>query len=265
MKAALAQLTPTADPREGCARVLDTIAQHPDAGLVLFPELFIGGYTSTDLENRSIAADDSAMAGIAERCRATRTAVVVGFAEKLGDGRFANSAICIDRDGTPAGVYRKTHLFGPGEKQGYEPGGSMLLTRLGGRPTGPQICFDVEFPEPSRMLAVAGAELLVTIAANMKPYAADHRLAVRARALDNRLPHLYVNRTGTEAGFEFVGESCLVSGGGEVIAELGAEEGVLEVDVPASEAHTDGSTDYLDQIRSGLDVITHDPTNGEEL
>lgn len=265
MKAALAQLTPTAEPQEGCARVLETIAGHPDADLILFPELFVGGYTSTDLENRSIPADDPAIGSIAERCRTAGTAVVVGFAEKLGAGRFANSAICIDRDGANAGVYRKTHLFGPGEKEGYEPGGSMLLTRLDGRTTGPQICFDVEFPEPSRKLAVAGADLLITIAANMTPYATDHRLAVRARALDNRLPHLYVNRTGSEAGLDFVGESCLVSGGGEVIAELGAEEGVLEVDVPAAEAHTDRSTNYLGQIRPELEVITHDPTNGEEL
>lgn len=265
MKAALAQLTPTADPQEGCARAIETITGHPDAELVVFPELFVGGYASTGLADRSIAADDPAIAGIAERCREVKAAAVVGFAEKLGGGRFANSAICIDRDGKRVGVYRKTHLFGPGEKEGFEPGGEMLLTRLGGRATGPQICFDVEFPEPSRMLAVAGADLLITVAANMKPYAADHRLAARARALDNRLPHLYVNRTGSEAGLEFVGESCLISAGGDVIAELGPEEAVLEVEVPAAETHPDRSTDYLGQIRPDLEVITIDPTNGEEL
>ena len=55
-------------------------------------------------------------------------------------------------------------------------------------------------PEPARALAVAGAELLVTAAANMEPFDGDHALAARARALDNRLPHLYVNRAAARAG-----------------------------------------------------------------
>lgn len=264
MKAALAQLTPTPDPSEGRARVRETLAEHPDADVVVFPELFIGGYTSTDLDRRSITADGPEMAEIADQCRESGTAAVIGFAENRGNGEFANSAISIDAQGNSVAVYRKTHLYGPAEQEGFRPGEGMVLAPLGGWVTGPQICFDVEFPEPSRQLALAGADLLITVAANMKPYAADHRLAVRARALDNRLPHLYVNRTGSEAGHEFVGESCLVSDGGEVIAELGTEEGVLEVEVPATKAAEDRSTDYLGQVRPGLEVINHGQTNGEE-
>jgi len=265
MKAALAQLTPTPDPLEGCARVRETIAARAGADLVLFPELFLGGYASEGLEARSLPADGPELAAVAASCREAGTAAVVGFTEALpgAPGRFANAAACFDAAGGRA-VYRKAHLFGPAEQSAFEPGGSLLLTRLAGRAVGPQICFDVEFPEPARELARAGAELLATIAANMEPYAADHRLAVRARALDNRLPHLYVNRTGSESGFEFVGESCAVGPDGAVIAELGREEGILEVELPDPAPHPDAQTEYLGQIRPDLHVIVQEPTIGGE-
>ncbi|MDQ2623089.1 MAG: carbon-nitrogen hydrolase [Actinomycetota bacterium] len=262
MNVALAQLTPTADRGQDGARVQETIAERPEADLIMFPELFIGGYPHGDLEPRALEAGGPELAAIGESCRAAGTAAVVGFTEAVGPGSFSNSAACFDTDGSLAGVYRKTHLFGPGEKAAYTPGTSMLSIRLDGRMVGPQICFDVEFPEPSRKLALAGAEVLVTIAANMKPYAADHRLAARARALDNRLPHLYVNRTGSESGFDFVGESCVIAPDGTVISELGQEEGILESSIPVPASHGDSQTEYLGQLRPDLHVIVQDQSNG---
>lgn len=266
MNVALVQSVPTADPGQGIARVVDTVRDRPDTDLILFPELFVGGYASSGLEGRSIAADGPELAAIGEACRECRTAVVVGFTESMSspDGTFSNSAACFDTDGTVAGIYRKTHLFAAAEQGAFAAGDTMVLVRLGGWIVGPQICFDVEFPEPSRKLALAGAELLVTIAANMEPYAADHRLALRARALDNRLPHLYVNRTGSESGFDFVGESCVTSSDGTVLAELGREEGVLELELPEPSRHGDPQTAYLDQIRPDLRVIVQDQFQGGE-
>lgn len=266
MNVALAQLTPTADPGRDCARALEIIDERPGADLILFPELFLGGYPSGDPGPRSVATEGLELSEIGESCRANGTAVVIGFTEAMASpaGSYSNSAACFDTDGTVAGIYRKTHLFGPGEQAVFAPGGSMLAVRLDGRVVGPQICFDVEFPEPSRKLALAGAELLVTIAANMDPYAADHRLAARARALDNRLPHLYVNRTGSESGFDFVGESCVIGPDGSVTAELGREEGILEARVPVPAPRQDTQTEYLGQIRPELHVIVQDQTNGGE-
>jgi len=264
MKVALAQLAPTSDREEDCGRVRETIGMSSGVDLVMFPELFVGGYASSGLEDRSIAATGPQMTDIASTCRESGTAAVVGFTEALGGGGFANSAACLNADGSLAGIYRKTHLFGPGEQAGFEAGDSLLLTRLCGRMLAPQICFDIEFPEPSRSLALAGAELLVSIAANMEPYANDHRLAVRARALDNRLPHIYVNRTGSEGGFNFVGESCVISADGTVVAEMGPEEGILEAVIPSPESDRDAQTEYLGQIRPNLEVIVMNQPDGEE-
>ncbi len=131
---------------------------------------------------------------------------MIGFAERNEDGSCSNSVACIDRDGSLAGVYRKTQLYA-GEREVFRPGRELRIVTLAGIAVAPLICFDVEFPEPVRALALAGAELLVTASANMEPFGPDHELATRARALENRLPHLYANAVGTIGRLSFVGLS----------------------------------------------------------
>ena len=81
-----------------------TIAERPEADLVLFPELFMSGYTTVGLEGPEVGR-------IAEAAKDSSTAVVFGAPERFGGGH-ANSAIYIDRSGTVAGTYRKAYLFG---------------------------------------------------------------------------------------------------------------------------------------------------------
>ena len=270
MKAALAQLEPASDPPADAGRVAEVVREFRGADLVAFPELFIGGYSTADPDAKALAPDDPLFAQILDACRETATAAVVGFTERLsGREVFANSVLCVDRDGTVVGIYRKTHLFGPAEVEAFSAGDSLLLVQLADRSVGPMICYDVEFPEPARELAVAGAEVLLTISANMDPYGPDHALSSRARALDNRRHHLYVNRVGDEAGFRFVGLTRVVAPDGSVIAELGEEEGVLEVEIdPEGQSLTD-ETDYLTHIRPWLPVLSweesqrFDPKAGE--
>jgi predicted amidohydrolase len=116
------------------------------------------------------------------------------------------------------------------------------------------ICFDVEFPEVARALARSGADLLVTSSANMTPFFGDHLLATRARALDNRLPHVYTNRVGSEGGHEFVGGTRAITSDGEVQAEApDAVEDVLIVDV-IDRGTADERVDYLAHLRDQFPV-----------
>lgn len=260
MRVALAQSDPVGHAKRDCEAACSVIEALTDADLVLFPELFVGGYNTDDPGSVAIEVEDPALATVFEACRRSGCAAVIGFTELLEDGGFANSAVCVQSDGIPAGVYRKTHLFGPAERSAFVAGDELRVFTLAGRAIGPEICFDVEFPEPARLMATAGAEILVTISANMEPYAADHRLAARARALDNRLHHLYVNRTGRESGHTFTGESCVINPSGTVLAELGRDEGVLECVISPSQPDPD--TSYLDQIRADLKVIVQHQVNG---
>lgn len=253
MQALLAQLAPVpCDLSANVATVAGILDDYPEADLAVFPELFISGYDPRGAAALAVAPDDRILCPIVETARARRTAVVVGFAEQLGDG-VANSLACIGPDGAWAGCYRKTHLFGPEEWEFFTAGDHLLLVDLADMAIVPLICFDVEFPEPARALCRSGAEILVTVAANMEPFGPDHELSARARALENRRPHIYVNRVGEQAGHQFVGGSLVAGPSGEIIAALGREPGVLRVDINAH-ASVPSDLDYLSQVRPDLPV-----------
>lgn len=219
MKALLAQLSPVDGEIEpNLARLEAVVAQRADVDLAIFPELYLCGYAPAEADALALPVQSEEIDRVRNVAAERETAVIVGFAERTEGGRVANAAACIDADGTLAGVYRKTHLFGQRERSVFEEGEDLLLATLAKRRVGLLICFDVEFPEPARALARARADLIVTIAANMRPYGGEHALAARARALDNRCPHLYVNRVGCHDGLEFVGGSVAIDGSGRLTA-----------------------------------------------
>jgi (R)-amidase len=148
-------------------------------------------------------------------------------------------------------VYRKTHLFGA-ERDAYVPGDSLSAIGLGARRLGVMICFDMEFPEVARTLAAQDADLLVTISANPLPFALDHELFARARALENGLPHVYVNRVGEEGGIAFCGGSLALDPDARVLADAGPdEEIVLSADV-GEPGRRDVRTRYRELLRDDL-------------
>jgi predicted amidohydrolase len=156
----------------------------------------------------------------------------------------------IDSAGAIAGRYRKTHLWGA-ERDAFTVGSELEPITLGESSVGLMICFDVEFPEVARTLAARGADLLVTISANMAPFGPDHDLASRARALENGVPHLYANRVGAEAGLEFVGESRAVNPWGRITVAAGGDPCELEVTAGHAGA-ADPRLNYAGQLRPEL-------------
>jgi predicted amidohydrolase len=216
----LAQLKPR--PRAVPAnveRVKEVVAASAASDLVVLPELFLSGYQLVDVEPLAIDLDGPEVGALRDAARADSTAIVVGAAEKVAAG-VANSAICIASTGELAGVYRKTHLFGA-EREAYAPGESLTAIRLGTSTLGVMICFDMEFPEVARALAAQDADLLVTISANSPPFELDHDLFARTRALENGLPHVYVNRVGEENGLSFSGGSLALDPDAGVLADAG--------------------------------------------
>lgn len=230
LNAILAQWAPAGDVPANAARAAALVDAHPAADLVVLPELWLCGYCPQHARERAVFPDGEELAPVRAAAARCGTSVLIGFAERR-EGGVGNSLLCIGPDGGTSGLYRKIMLFGD-EAAAFEPGEALALPEAGGVVLGPMLCFDVEFPEIARALARAGADVLVTASANMAPYYADHRLASRARALDNRLPHLYVNRVGEESGFTFVGGTRSIGPDGRVLAELPpAGEDALEAAV----------------------------------
>ena len=233
MRALLAQLASVpGETQANAERAVETLGAHPDVEIAVFPELFLGGYDLSLVPQSARAPDCLELRAISGAAAAASTAVVVGFAERAEDGgTLFNSVACIDTDGSLAGVYRKTRLFGA-EPDVFEPGDTLEIVRLAGLDVGPLICFDIEFPEPARALIAAGAELLITASANMAPFGPDHERATRERAVENHVPHLYANGIGAIGGFQLVGGSRSVDASGAVLADAGfAQENLLVVPV----------------------------------
>jgi predicted amidohydrolase len=250
LKAVLAQLAPApTDLAANVDAVLTMLAGHDEGELIVFPELFLCGYDLSTVHRLAIDVDGPELGQIRSAASKRRVSVVIGLAERR-DGRPANTAVAIDGRGEVAGVYRKTHLFGD-ENTAFSPGDRLEPVPLAGRNLGLMICFDVEFPEVARTLAARGANTLLTIAANMAPSGPEHDLASRARALENGLPHLYVNRVGDERGLTFVGLSRSISPWGRTLAEADAGECPLAVEVGAPGA-ADERLDYAAQLRPEL-------------
>jgi predicted amidohydrolase len=250
-RAALAQLAP--QPRDlpaNLARVSELLETGRGTDLLVLPELFLSGYELADTDAVSIDIDGPEVRALCAAARNSDTAVVVGAAERVGHG-VANSALCISRSGELAGVYRKTHLFGA-ENDCYVSGGELMTVELDGRTLGVMICFDIEFPEVARTLALRGADVLVSISANPVAFRRDHEVFVPARALESGLPHVYVNRVGEQDGISFGGESMAVDPDGRLLVQAGPdEERVLVADIGAA-GRRDERTRYTELLRPSL-------------
>lgn len=237
------------DVAANTARLVRDIESHPETDLVVFPELFLTGYTLRGVGSLALDVAAEEFTRIREAAQQSATAVVVGFIE--ADGRRTyNSIAAIDASGRLAGVYRKVNLFGD-EATTFDRGSPIDPIDLDGVRVGLLNCFDVEFPEPARALALAGADLFVTPAANMAPFYDDHELASRARALDNRRPHLYVNAVGDADGLDLVGGSRAIDANGAVIAQAASGERELTATVTVR-APLDPAVDYIRNLKQAL-------------
>jgi (R)-amidase len=224
-------------------RAAELVCAHPDAALALFPELFLSGYED-GLRRGPDESTELGIAALADAARAAGTAVIAGVPGRVAAGR-TSAAVCIDERGETLTTVHKALPFGAEREMIVgvdEPG----LVELAGERVGVMICFDMEFPETARRLAFGGATVLVSVSANPRPYYENHRLHARARALENRLPHLYVNRAGREGELIFTGGTRVVDCDGEVTAELGRDdEDVLLAELPARPPRDDDPLDYV--------------------
>ena len=209
-------------------------AARAGAGLAIFPEMFLTGYNIGDAVFKLAEPVDGPSAGRAAAiARDAGVALLYGYPERDGDTVY-NSALLIGRDGAPLANYRKTHLYGSEEKRLFAPGESLMLTELDGLKIGILICYDVEFPEAVRALALAGAELIVVPTALIRPFDIVARTLVPARAFENQVYVAYAGMCGSEAGLGYCGLSCIVGPDGQDLARAGTGPALLLADIDLS-------------------------------
>ncbi len=179
--------------------------------------------------------------------------IVTSLFEKRAPGLFHNTAVVIDSDGSIAGKYRKMHIpDDPGfyEKFYFTPGDlgfTPIQTSIG--KLGVLVCWDQWYPEAARLMALAGAEMLIyPTAIGWDPNDADEEqqrqtnawiIAQRAHAVSNGIPVLVANRIGHEtdpsgvsSGINFWGNSFICGPQGEYIAHANNQnETILTADI----------------------------------
>lgn len=233
------------------------------AQLVLLQELHNGPYfcqhESVDEFDRAESIPGPSTQRIGALAAQLGLVIVSSLFERRAAGLYHNTAVVFDRSAEIAGVYRKMHIpddpafyekfyFTPGDL-GFEP----IQTSVG--KLGVLVCWDQWYPEAARLMALAGADLLLYPTAIGWDPTDDHEEKERQRdawitvqrghAVANGLPVLVTNRTGFEAapdggrGIQFWGSSFVAGPQGEFLAqapELGAQLLLADVDLGRSES-----------------------------
>ena len=191
--------------------------------------------------------DGPACATLSAAAKAHQVVVVSTIFEKRAPGLYHNTAVVFDKDGSIAGTFRKMHIpDDPGfyEKFYFTPGdlGFTPITTSIGK-LGVLICWDQWYPEAARLMALAGAELLIyptAIGWNPEDDAAEKQRQLdawitiqRSHAVANGIPVISCNRIGFEAapdagsGIDFWGNSFIAGPQGEVLCSADHRQDTL--------------------------------------
>ena len=210
-----------------------------DTQIVLMPELVSSGYVFDTVEEaRSCGepADGPSVSMLAVGAAHYGIVIVGGFAELGDDGQLYNSAAIVGPDGVLA-IYRKTHLWDR-EKLWFTQGSEAppVVETPFGR-IGVAVCYDLYFPELTRGLALAGADL-IAVPANLPLFPRPMRERPVEIALAQATAHVskvwvaVCDRTGPERGVEWTGASCIVDPEGWLAAGPvdGYGDGILYAD-----------------------------------
>jgi predicted amidohydrolase len=205
------------------------------ADLLLLPEMFLSGYNIGPENAQKHAVTAEGLAPAQDIAASQQIALVFGYPERVG-GKVANSAVLIGPDGKILLNYRKTHLFGELDRAMFKAvGDEFPVAELSGFKIGVLICYDIEFPEPARRLALAGADIILIPTAQMQPYEQVARHVLPARAYENQVYTAYANHSGEDDGLSYVGLSSICGPDGQVLAMAGLAEEMLFAE--ASAAH----------------------------
>ncbi|HVA46064.1 MAG TPA: carbon-nitrogen hydrolase family protein [Pirellulales bacterium] len=210
------------------AKIVERLRETAAAGarLTVFPECSLPGYCFDHLDEAREHAEPvpgPSTLRLAEVCRELSIYAVVGLLETDGP-RLFNAAALVGPAGVVGG-YRKIHLPYLGVDRFTTPGDRPFgIHAAGDVRVGMSICYDAAFPEAARVLALEGADV-IALPTNWPPGAectAD--FVINARALENNVYYMAVNRVGSERGFRFIGKSKICDPRGHVLAEAQHEQ-----------------------------------------
>lgn len=264
MKLSLIQLQTAPTPSENLPRIQGLLrrAKAEGAELCVLPEMCCCPYENSAFVRYAMAADAPFLQALAAEAKALGIYLVAGSVPEADGGRIYNTSFVYDPAGQCIARHRKVHLFDIQVEGGqqfresdtFTAGDSLTLFETPWGKCGVMICYDIRFPEWARLLALAGARLVLAPAAfNHTTGPAHWELSFRARALDNQIFLAgCAPAPDPAASYHAWGHSLVTDPWGGVVASMGTAEGILTVELDMG---------YLEKIRRELPLLQHRRTD----
>ena len=251
---ALAQIScKVGDKKQNINIMKKNIKQAKEKGvnLIIFPELSLTGYLNRDLAYElAEPIPGPSIHSLEEIAKKESTYIVFGMLEQSEKAHnvLYNTAVLLGPNGL-IGKYRKMHLPTHSvfeEKRYFRLGYEVPLFETEIGKLGLAICYDIFFPEISRLLRLKGSQLIICISASPAVRSRFFEVFTAARALENTVFLAYVNLVGVENGLQFWGGSRIIAPDGSILAKAKYDEEDLVI----------GNIDYADLKRAEAFVPT---------
>lgn len=224
------------------------------ADVAVLPEMWSGGFVTTELDERLADVDGSrAQAFLGQLAGELKINIVGGSVATKKGPNYYNTGYVANRQGRIIADYDKAHLFSyAGEDKRFSAGDQLVTFDLDGIPCGIIICYEIRFPEWARKQALAGTRVLFVPAQWPVPRVGHWRVLNQARAIENQIFVVAVNGCGEAVkDQQNAGNSMIIDPLGKLLADAGAdtEEKLImaEVDLAALEQARKKMTVFQDR------------------
>lgn len=244
-------------------RELISVAKERSADIVVLPEMFNCPYHASNFPVYGEVDRGETWNELSSIAKELKIYLIAGSVPVLGeDGKVYNTSYVFNPEGVEIAKHNKMHLFDIDieggqtfkESETLSGGNEVTVFETDYCKIGLAICYDIRFPELSRLMALEGAEVIIIPGAfNLTTGPAHWELLFRARALDNQVYAAGIAPArDMEASYHSYANSMVVNPWGEVIARLEENEDVIVCDI---------DLDLVRKIREELPLLKHRRTD----
>ena len=219
-------------PNDKISRLWTHLKNHPKIDVVICPELFLSGYGNQEkIYQYSESYDGDYATEISSLAKKYDTSIIYGYPE-MHEGRIYNSAQLFNQKGQSIANHRKT-LLPPtaDESKIFTPGVESTFISIKGIKAAIVICYELEFPELIRDLALKDVKLIIAPTGQSSLWPAAARYNSRTRAFENGIFVAYANSTGRLNGIDFMGESKIIGPDGIDLVNADQGEKIISAEI----------------------------------
>ena len=264
MKVSLLQMKTAATPAENIRKIKTMLveAKAEGADLAILPEMCCCPYENSAFVAFAMQETDTFLTEIAAAAKELGLYIVAGSVPLSADGTIYNASFVYNDQGERIALHRKTHLFDINVPSGqyfmesdtFTAGKDITTFDTPWGRMGLMICYDIRFPELSRLLALEGVQaIFVPAAFNMTTGPAHWELSFRMRALDNQVFLIgCAPARDMDSSYTAWGHSIVTDPWGSVVAQMEEIEGILTTEL---------DFDRVTQVRQQLPLLQHRRTD----